>query len=219
MKQIEYSSGKKVTTARFRLSVCLVIGIFTYLIANLFGPSYIAILAGWDMAAISYLLWVWRIMWPLDANLTKRHALREDPSHATAETVILAASVASIAAIGAVLLQASDSGTVVKLLHVGFSIINIAISWVVVHTIYTLRYAEEYYGGTPGGVDFAGTRSPAYADIAYLSFTIGMTFQVSDTTFTTTRMRRIALRHALLSYVFGAVIVAITINLVAGLSK
>ena len=87
-----------------------------------------------------------------------------------------------------------------------------------VHTVFTLRYARLYYTGTDGGVDFHQDDPPRDGDFAHLGFTIGMTFQVSDTDLTTTKVRVTALRHALLSYLFGAVILAATINLIAGLA-
>ncbi len=92
-------------------------------------------------------------------------------------------------------------------------------SWAAVHTVFTLRYASLYHL-EGGGIDFTeGDRLPDYRDFAYVAFTIGMTFQVSDTDLTSFTIRRTALRHALLAYLFGIVIVAITINVVAGLLK
>ena len=82
-----------------------------------------------------------------------------------------------------------------------------------------LRYARLYYEGEDGGVDFHQDGKPRYSDFAYLAFTIGMTFQVSDTELTAKVMRRTAIRHALLSYLFGAVIIATMINLIAGLGR
>jgi uncharacterized membrane protein len=92
-------------------------------------------------------------------------------------------------------------------------------SWGVVHTVFTLRYAGLSYTGPDGGVDFNETEKPVYADFAYLAFTIGMTYQVSDTALTAKAFRHTALRHALLSYLLGTVIIAATINLAAGLAK
>jgi uncharacterized membrane protein len=92
-------------------------------------------------------------------------------------------------------------------------------SWGVVHTVFTLRYAALYYRGPDGGVNFNEDDQPTYVDFAYLAFTIGMTYQVSDTNLTTKEIRHTALRHALLSYLFGTVIIAATINLAAGLVK
>jgi uncharacterized membrane protein len=75
------------------------------------------------------------------------------------------------------------------------------------------------YEGKPSGVDFNEDALPCYTDFAYLALTIGMTYQVSDTNLQTTGIRRTALRHAILSYGFGALIIATTINLIAGLGK
>ena len=101
----------------------------------------------------------------------------------------------------------------------GASVLSIALAWSIVHAVFALRYARLYYTGTPGGIHFGGNESPVYSDFAYLSLTIGMTFQVSDTTLQTKEVRRMPLRHALLSYVFGTLIIATTVNLVAGLGK
>jgi uncharacterized membrane protein len=98
------------------------------------------------------------------------------------------------------------------------SVGSVAAAWAVVHTVFTLRYALLYYGGPDGGVNFNQKEDPAYADFAYLAFTIGMTYQVSDTDLQTRPIRATALRQALLSYLLGAVILAVTINLVAGLA-
>jgi uncharacterized membrane protein len=87
-----------------------------------------------------------------------------------------------------------------------------------VHTVFTLRYARLYYLDEDGGIDFNEADPPRYSDFAYLAFTIGMTFQVSDTDIQDKTIRATILRHMWLSYVFGAVIVAITINLIAGLT-
>ena len=99
------------------------------------------------------------------------------------------------------------------------SVGSVALAWVSVHTVYLTRYAGLYYAGAPGGIDFNEDEPPQYSDFAYLAFTIGMTFQVSDTDLTNKEIRAAALRHALLSFLFVAVILAATINLVAGLAN
>jgi uncharacterized membrane protein len=88
-----------------------------------------------------------------------------------------------------------------------------------VHSLFTLEYARLYYEEPVGGVDFNQQERPTYRDFAYLAFTLGMTYQVSDTSIGSSAVRAVALRHALLSSVFGAVIIAATINLVVGLAN
>lgn len=92
-------------------------------------------------------------------------------------------------------------------------------AWLLVHTMYVLRYTRHYYNAEPGSVDFNTEAPPRFSDFAYLSFTLGMTYQVSDTDIKTPALRKIVLFHTLLSYVFGTGIIAATINLVAGAAK
>jgi uncharacterized membrane protein len=94
--------------------------------------------------------------------------------------------------------------------------LTVALSWLSVHAVYTLRYADLYYR-TGGGIDFHDDGAPDFGDFAYVAFTIGMTFQVSDTDLVSRPIRRTALRHALLSYLFGIAVIATTINAVASL--
>lgn len=131
----------------------------------------------------------------------------------------LAAAVVALLILLAVvftLAQAGDSGAPARGLLTGLAIGSVALTWLSVHTIYVPRYARLYYSLPEGGIDFHGEQ-PDYVDFAYLGLTIGMTFQVSDTDLTGKRVRRTALHHALLSYVFGTVIVAITVSSVASL--
>ena len=174
---------------------------------------------GWAMAGIVFVVWTWLAVGRMDADCTRSHATREDPTRALTEVMMVLASVASLAGVGYLLLGSSSHGAAADL-AAGIGIISVASAWFVVHTVFCLRYASLYYGGDPvGGIDFNQDEPPAYVDFAYLAFTLGMTFQVSDTDLTTRRIRATALRHALLSYLLGAVVLAVTINLVAGLGS
>ena len=171
----------------------------------------------WDLAAVVYLLWVWRTILPMDAEATAEAAVPEDPTRATSDLVTIGAALMSLVAVGFLLGQASSEQGTAKALLAILGVASVAISWAVVHTVFTLGYARLYYTGGDGGVDFKTDEPPCYSDFAYLAFTIGMTFQVSDTDLTESKIRRMALHHALLSYVFGTGILATTINLVANL--
>jgi uncharacterized membrane protein len=135
------------------------------------------------------------------------------------DLLLLIAAIASLAAVGTVLVQAAQMQGGAEGLRVGLGLASVVLSWAMVHTVFTLRYAHLYYQGPDGGIDFNDSGPPTYHDFAYLAFTIGMTFQVSDTALETQLIRRTALRHALLSYLFGTGILATTINLVASLSS
>jgi uncharacterized membrane protein len=213
---IEYSHGKKTASAKIKVTVSVAVGIIVLLITGSLLSWSIAPLVSWDAAVLVFAIWVWSSIWNLDGQLTAKHALREDPSRAVSDIVVLSGSVASLAAVGIVLASSQSTN---KVWYASLAVVSVILSWLTVHTIFSLRYAELYYYGSRGGVDFTDTKEPAYSDFAYLAFTIGMTFQVSDTGFKSGEFRRIALRHAMISYIFGTVIVATTINLVAGLSK
>jgi uncharacterized membrane protein len=175
-------------------------------------------LIGWDAGASVFLIWIWASIGGLDAKHTASAAAREDPSAPIADAVIIGAGVACLGAVGLVLIKAANSQGAAKALLIALGVASVAISWASVHTIFTLRYARAYYRArSPGGIDFNGDDPPDYLDFAYVSFTIGLTFQVSDTDLQSKSIRRLALRHALLSFLFGAVIVGLTINVVASL--
>jgi uncharacterized membrane protein len=202
-----------------RVAVSAGVGAVSALVVAIVGPWWLVPLAGWDTAALVFVSWMWRSLWSLDAAGTAEQARRENPRRAAADALLLGASVASLVAVGIVLVRAGNSGSLDKGLLVGLSVASIVLAWSVVHTVYALRYAKLYYEGAGGGVDFNTKEAPCYVDFAYLALTIGMTFQVSDTNLKTTTIRRTALRHALLSYAFGTLIIATTINLIAGLTK
>lgn len=174
------------------------------------------LLVGWMAAAAVFVTWMLITIWPMDAPSTARHAVREDPGRALTDIMVLLAAVASLAAV-ALLLTAHDASG--KDVHAALSVGSVALAWAAVHIMFTTRYARLYYGGPDGGIDFNEPDPPKYTDFAYLAFTIGMTFQVSDTSLKTKELRSTALRHSLLSYLFGTVIIASMINLVAGLAR
>ncbi len=181
------------------------------------GTSWsVAALFAEDVAALVFLVWVWSTIATADAPATARLARTEDASRAAAEAVLIGAGAGSLLAVGFTLGQAGDAGSPGRGLLTALAIVSVVLAWLSVHTIYLLRYARDYYSPPEGGIDFHG-EAPDYVDFAYLALTIGMTFQISDTDITAKRIRRAALRHALLSYVFGTVIVAITVSSVAAL--
>jgi len=181
-------------------------------------PWLLTPLVAWDVAALVYVCWIWRADGKLDARQTATHAEQEDPTRAAADLILLTAAVVSLVAVGYVLVRASDAHGVAKGMHVAFGVASVIASWAVVHTVFALRYARIYYAGRDGGADFHDDEPPCFSDFAYLAFTIGMTFQVSDTELNSKAFRATVLRHGLLSYLFGTAIVALTINIVAGLS-
>jgi uncharacterized membrane protein len=204
-------------TVAVRMSVAVVLGVAVALaVGNTVGWRFA--LAGWVVTAGVYVVWTQAILRRMDAEQTCRWVTREDPTRWVADVVILSASVASLGGVGYVVAAGSRSGPeAFEAAVVG--ILTVAASWLAVHTLYTVHYARLYYSDEPGGINFHDPEPPRFRDFAYVAFTVGMTYQVSDTEIGLTSIRATVLRHALLSYLLGAVVLAVTINLIAGLGS
>ena len=200
-----------------RVLVAFAAGAVAFGIAIFLTPWQVAVTIGWDVAALVFLVWVWLSIWDLDGATTRQRATKEDESRFVADLLLIAASGASLIAVALALLEASADRGTAKGLVTAVAGVCLVLSWATVNTVFMLRYARLYYGATPGGIDFNEDRPPTYVDFAYLAFTIGMTYQVSDTPLGTKEIRSTALRHALLSFVFVTSVVAMTINVVAQL--
>jgi uncharacterized membrane protein len=213
------AASRAPSSARTKLLVCFGAAIAGGAAAAVAGAGRATPLIGWDILALGYGSWVWATVWRLDAAAAEVDATRQDPSRDQADLVVLGAAIASLIAVGVVLFGAGSASGYGKYLLAGLALVSVFVSWALVHTVFTLKYARLYYAGAAGGIDFNGTGAPDYPDFAYLSFTIGMTFQVSDTDIQSKAIRRTALRHAWLSFPLVAVIIATSINLVSGLAK
>jgi uncharacterized membrane protein len=200
-----------------RVTVAMILGAITAALAIAAGAMWsVAALGAEDAAAAVFVILVWTSTARANAAATARIARAEDASRVAAEAVLVGAGVASLLAVVFTLARAGNAGAPDRGLLTALAIASVALAWLSVHTVFLLRYARIYFTPPDGGIDF-GDEPPDYGDFAYLALTIGMTFQVSDTDLTAKRVRRVALHHALLSYLFGTVIVAITVSSVAGL--
>jgi len=202
-------------TVAVRILIAAVIGVSVGLaVGNTVGWRFAV--AGWVVGAAVYVGWTRLLLGGMDADQTRRYVTREDPTRWIADAVILSASIASLGGVGYVVAAGSRSG-VAALQAAIVGILTVAASWFAVHTLYTVHYARLYYIDDPGGINFHDPEPPRFRDFAYVAYTVGMTYQVSDTEIGSTAIRATVLRHALLSYLFGAVVLAVTINLIAGL--
>jgi uncharacterized membrane protein len=196
------------------------IGLLVVVVLAWFLPWGMAVVGGWDAAALTFLASIWPIILRADAAQAAQLATREDETRGTAAVLLLAASVASLLGVGLALHLAGRESGPLQVLLIGFAVLTVVVSWTVVNTVYTLRYADLHFRSRDGGIAFGDPdeqEQPTYRDFAYVAFTIGMCYQVSDTTVGDRRIRGTVLSHAFLSYVFGVVIVAGSVNLIAGL--
>jgi uncharacterized membrane protein len=202
--------------ARNRLVLSLACGLVAFVPSIFFTPWQVAELIGWSTMAAVFVGSVFLATRHKDSAQTKAMATREDDSAVAADSILIGASLASLVGVGLALLRAGSEQGAAHDLITALAFVSVVLSWASVHTVFTLRYARLYYSGG-GGIDWHASDAPDFGDFAYVALTIGMTFQVSDTDIKTKRIRKPALRHALLSYLFGVVVVATMINVVASL--
>ena len=207
------------TSARNRLLVSIIVGVVTAGVVAVLGGGKFVPLAGWDATALTYIIWLGLVTWPMDAVATKSHAKAEDNGRPVADALLIFASIVSLVAVGFIITQASSSEGLEKGALVGLGLLSVIVSWAVVHASFALKYASLYYGDPEGGIEFNQPNPPRYSDFIYMALTIGMTFQVADTTPKTNTLRVTILKQALLSYLFGAVILGTVINTIANLGN
>jgi uncharacterized membrane protein len=200
------------TVSMRRLVVAGASGALVAVIAGLVTSWQFTVVGAWGAASAAFLIVAWAAIVRCDGAATERLSTVEDDGRVTAGLILLGASTASLIGVGF-----ARTGQRRRRCRAGgapCSLLTIVLSWIVVNTVFT---PPRTYHAPIGGIDFPGTDDhPDYRDFAYLAFTVGMTYQVSDTGLRTPKYRRTLLGHALLSYLFGTGIVATTINVVAG---
>lgn len=198
----------------------LILGAVTATVVVPVTGAVVGLLAGWTVAALVSVVWLLAVLWPMDATRTRSHATTEDPGRPAARLIALVGSIASLAGVVIVVVRSHDDPAT-AFLTAGIAIAAVVASWALIQIDYMLRYAHRYYArtdaGLPGGIDFNQDEPPMYSDFGYFVVGLGMTYQVADTNVTTNEIRRIVVGQTLLAYLFGAVILATVINLVAGL--
>jgi uncharacterized membrane protein len=215
----EQQQARAVRAGR-RAAVAILAGLVAGAALAWLVPWQAAVLLGWSVAAGVYVVWVLCSISGKDSEATARIATREDSSRTAADLMLLGAAIGSLGAVLLSLVKASGEHGGTKALLTTAAVASILLSWAVVHLTFTLRYARLFFTEPQGGIDFHDDdKDASYLDFAYVAFTVGMTYQVSDTDLTNRQIRSTALRHALLSFVFGTVIIATTINVIAGLAK
>jgi uncharacterized membrane protein len=189
------------------------------LLPDRLGGGTLKVVAGWDAAAISMALLAWSFIARAAPARTRAWAASTDPGRLVIGGLVIAASAFSLFATGYALRDAHTCPVGSRPLFVGLGLLAVVAAWGLTHTMYALRYAHLYYRDGrehEGGLAFPGGEHPAYIDFAYYAFTVGMCFQVSDVTVTNRRLRRETLLHAMLSFAYNTVILAVAVNFAIG---
>jgi uncharacterized membrane protein len=206
----------------------LILSILVALIVLVLLPSWFSlstkILCIWDAGMISFLATTWVLMMQAKSKTMRRNAQSQDEGRLVILSIVTTAACASIFAIAFILKETKGKDISILIPHLLLAVVTIIGSWLLVHTIFAMHYAHEYYQDhqtqsdcKAGGLDFPEDIEPDYWDFLYFSFVIGMTSQVSDIQITSRSMRRLSLLHSILSFFFNTAIEARSINIIAGL--
>ncbi|MEG4997555.1 DUF1345 domain-containing protein [Microcoleus sp. B4-D4] len=227
MKNLRLSKMHWLWSVRHRLLVSV---LFAIAVTVVLPPDYFLLtrmLCIWNAGAVSFLILTWMLMLQGTPELMRHHAQQLDAGRLTILSTIVAAACASLLAIVFLLRDTKGLPPDLLFLHLGLSVLTIVGSWMQVHTIFTMHYARSYYGNSSKqhsshsqakGLDFPGDEEPDYKDFLYFSFGIGMTCQVADVQTTSRSMRYLVLFHSVLSFFFNTAILAMSVNIIAGLS-
>jgi uncharacterized membrane protein len=209
-----------------KLIISAVISVLAYLVSIGFvHKTLLHLLVSWDAFCLFFILLNWITFFTIRPQQIRNEARKQNEGRVV---VFIIALIATLVALLAVLLLLLDKSQGYR--EISFTLLcafsGLILSWVLVHTIFTVRYAHLYYADHEednnkhaGGLDFPDGIHPDFLDFAYYSFVIGMTFQVSDVSISSRKLRRLTLLHSLMAFAFNTIIVALTVNVIAGLSK
>ncbi len=199
-----------------RLVLAVIAGALCGVAAALTNAPDKGVLSGIAVTGTVFVVLGWWVLWPMDAVTTRASVKHEDFDPRLDELVVMGATLAGLGGIVGLLLA---GGAHAGRAPAAVSVVGVFMAWAALHLMYAARYAFHYYADGPeGGIDFneAEGFQPAFRDFFYFSYNLGMTYQVSDTAVTASKIRSVALRHCLLSYVFGIAVLATAVNLVVG---
>lgn len=198
--------GQRIAPARFLAFIAIFIGASIGFHGLL--PAGRALMAGFDIAALCFFALILPVLRNGTAETMRRHAAENDANRTILLAITGSVMIAILAAVGGEMM-AKMEGPWPRLLIVG----TLVVAWLFSNLVYALHYAHLYYAqGSEGGLNFSGDDDPDYFDFIYFAFTLGMTFQTSDTAVSTPRMRRVVTIHSFAAFVFNIGVLAFTIN-------
>jgi uncharacterized membrane protein len=204
-----------------RVFIALFFAVIVHAAASRDFPFTARLALTWTAFAGALLLLAWGVIFSGDPGAVRRSAVLQDAGRSLIFTIVLLASCGSFWVVWVLIGLARGQSGPTYAFYMTLAPLSVVLSWCLVHTLFTLRYAHFYYGageshGTHhGGLEFPGDHLPDYMDFAYYSFVVGMTAQVSDVQVTSRRLRRLTLLHGLISFAFNTIILALTINALA----
>jgi uncharacterized membrane protein len=206
-----------------RILICFAVAILTYFIVQIRHLDVLThIMIAWDTFSLCMIVMSWITFSITTSQQIRALASAQDSSRIIIFIIVLVSTFASFLAVLLLIVTKKDFNAD-EGFHLIIAITGMVLSWVLIQTIFTLRYAHIFYGDDKmkpevhaAGLEFPGEKKPDYLDFAYFSFVLGMTFQVSDVQVTSKRLRRLVLLHGILAFGYNTIMIALTINLIAG---
>ena len=206
-----------------KLLICIIIAIIVYFIVKIQNLDELThLMIGWNVFSLCMIIMSWITFSITTSQQIREQARVQDSSRVLIFVIVLISTFASFLAV-LLLIVAKKEFTNAEGFHLTIAIAGMILSWILIHTIFTLRYAHIFYGDDEGkpethaaGLEFPDDKKPDYLDFAYFSFVLGMTFQVSDVQVTSKRLRRLVMLHGILAFGYNTIMIALTINLIAG---
>lgn len=209
--------------ARPQLFFCALLGVaVALLLPHALVEQWVTrMLIGWDAGICLYLLLATIGMSRATHDTIRQRAQQQDEGQFLILVLVMVGAVASITAIIVELAVAKSLNGGAKYAYIALALFTIVASWVFTHMMFALHYAHDYYvarmAGQPGGIEFPDDDEPRYGDFLYFSYIIGTSAQTADVSFTSKTLRRVGLVHCVLAFFFNTTILALTINIAAGL--
>jgi len=211
--------------AHYRLYISLAVAAIVFFCTRAVLSTAGVVLVTWSSFAFMVIVMDWILILTCHPKEVRKLAKLEDSSRTLIFIFVIGAALVSLVAILFLLKADKHLSDAEVTGHVILSMVSVVISWWLVHTIFTMRYAHMFFSTDPdgdgkkpiGGLQFPGDEEPDYLDFVYFSFVLGTTFQVSDVEIASRRIRRLALVHGLIAFAFNTAILALSINVVSGL--
>ncbi len=204
-----------------KLFICLFFGVMAFIITPTGTQSLVRVMIGWDTFSIIMVVFGWLTFFKTTAFQIRAQAKVQDENRIVIFSIVLIATLAGLIAVIILIITKKESHSESEY-KIPIAVLGMLLSWLLIHTTFTLRYAHIFYGNQEenadkhaGGLEFPKEAKPDYLDFAYFSFNIGMTFQVSDVEITSKRLRKLVLLHSLISFIYATIMIALTINVIS----
>ncbi len=209
-----------------RLLTCGVVSVIVFIVLAKHQTPVLAALIGWDVGIAILMVLLLHTITDSSPETMRRRAAVQDLGRSVILGVIVGGALFSLLALAFIQKTLKGVQQDATSIYLAMIVATILLSWLLVHVMFALHYAHRYYGaaededdedGLVGGLEFPEEKQPDYWDFFYFSFVVGMTCQVSDVQITGRGLRRLALVHGIVSFFFNTIILALTINIVAGI--